>query len=486
MENYEMEEQFVEEKKAGMGIRDFLTIFFKRRTMILSIFFSTVVITTVVTLFLPTMYEATSTLLVRMGREYLYRPEVGGDKSPMVSINQGQMVDSEIALLTSRDLVKKVITSLTVQTIYPDLVGKPLENAVMRFQKNLTAIGGNKTTMIEVSFQHKDPRIAAKAVNLLVDLYKEKHLQVFNGSDPSFLDKQLDSYEKKLKESTDNLESFKRKNQVFSPDEQRTLLLNQRSELDTELKSAINNVEALQRRLVSLKGLKKEVAADSTLSSSAERDRVVDESKSKLFTLQLEEQELLKKYKEENRLVQNVRNQIKIVKGFVAEQEQPGSSKTGKGNSVYLDMERERVRTVADLSSEQAKIGTMKGQMAQIDGELQVLEQRDKEMQNLKSKTDIMAKSYQTYAEKKEESSISEDMNRNKMANVSVVQTAEIPVNPVKSKKRRNLAMGLGFGAAVALGLAFLLEFTSQVFSTPESAEKYLGLPVLATIALKK
>jgi uncharacterized protein involved in exopolysaccharide biosynthesis len=71
-----------------------------------------------------------------------------------------------------------------VDVLYPSLaidpprMLTPLEAAIHTFEKNLSVEGIKKSTVIEISFQHKDPRRAAKAVNLLVDLLKEKHLQV--------------------------------------------------------------------------------------------------------------------------------------------------------------------------------------------------------------------------------------------------------------------------------------------------------------------
>jgi uncharacterized protein involved in exopolysaccharide biosynthesis len=490
MEDIVIEEPLMAEREEIKGIRDFLTILFKHRTKILIIFFSIVTTVTIGTLLLSPVYEAKSTLLVKMGREYIYRPEVG-DKSPTVSVNQAEMIDSEVTIITSRDLVEKVITALKVETIYPELAKSPparmtpLEAAIIHFQKKLSAEGVKKSNMIEVTFQHKDPRIAARALNLLVDFYMVKHLQVYSSAESPFLDKQLNTYDRKLKESANNLESFKRNNGVFSLEEQRSLLLKQRSDLDTALKNSINTVEALQKRLVSLKELKQGVASDSTLYTTSERDKIIDESRSKLLSLELEEQELLKKYKEENRLVQHVRNEISMVKGFLTEQEKSINGKIGAGNVVYQETEKERVKTEADLSAERAKVVTLKGQVAQLASELQALDRQDKELQSLKRESAIVEKSYQAYAEKSEEARISDDMNRSKMSNVSVVQAATVPAEPVKSKRLRNVALGIVIGAVSGLGFAFFSEFTSQVFSTPESVERRLGLPVLATIARK-
>src|SRR5664280_2010122 len=169
------------------NLRDFLTVLFKHKTKIVAIFLATVITVTVGTFMLSPVYEAKSTLLVKIGRENIYHPEVG-DRSPMISINQEEVVNSEINILTSQDLIEKVITALKIENIYPEVLKSswlediglrtkviPMQAAVLKFKKALTAEGIKKSSVIEISFQHKNPQMAAKAVNMLADLYKEKH-----------------------------------------------------------------------------------------------------------------------------------------------------------------------------------------------------------------------------------------------------------------------------------------------------------------------
>ena len=201
--------------------------------------------------------------MVKFGREYVNRPEVGSAQPLLMSLNQEEVVNSEIQILSSRELIEKVLTTLKVETVYPDLVKSPpskmtpLQAAILAFEKKLTVEGVKKSNVIEVSFQHKDPQVAARAVNLLVDDYKEKHLQVFSDPQSSFLEKQLADYEQKLKESESRMEAFKQKNRVFSLEEQRSLLLKQRMELDTSLKTTRNQVDELRNKLSSLKSQQK-------------------------------------------------------------------------------------------------------------------------------------------------------------------------------------------------------------------------------------
>jgi capsular polysaccharide biosynthesis protein len=77
-------------------------------------------------------------------------------------------------------------------------------------------------------------------------------------------------------------------------------------------------------------------------------------------------------------------------------------------------------------------------------------------------------------------------MNRQKMDNITVIQEATVPLAPEKPNKRKIALMGLLLGACLGIGSAFFFEYVRQGLSTPESAEKRLGLPVLSTFPYKK
>ena len=295
------------------------------------------------------------------------------------------------------------------------------------------------------------------------------------------------AYEQRLKESQNQLEAFKQKYRVFSLDEQRTLLLKQRTDLDTSFKISQNQVGELQNKLSSLKNQMRTVSKDVPLYTETERYKITDDAKAQLLGLQLKEQELLHKYNEDTPLVINVRKEIKIVRNFIKEQEEDlkGKVRTGQ-NIVYQDIEREMIKTQAELSSQEAKSATLRGQIAQLDREIQTLDLRENELQNLKRELASNERNYKTYLEKVEEALISDDLNRLKMANISVIQAATAPAKPIKPKKALNILLGIILGAVSGLGIAFFSEYSNQGLSTPESAERRLGLPVLGTIPFRE
>lgn len=454
-------------------MRDFLTIIFKHKNKILIIFLATVITVTVGSFLLPPTYEAKSSLMIKFGREYVYFPEVG-DTQPTISFQsfkQEEIISSEIQILTSRDLTIKVINAIGVDSLYPDIVKAPprkmtpLEAAVLEFEKNLSVENIKKSNVIEVSLQHKDPEIAARAVNELVEFFKEKHLQVLSNQKSSFLEKQLNIYQQKLKESEDYLEAYKQKHKIFSLDEQRSLLLKQRVDLDTSLKTTQNRIQEIKQVLSSSESPTLMPSKNAPFYTETKRYEVIDDAKTKLLSLQLREQELSGKYTETSRVIANIRKEINLVKESLKEQEKDLAE--------------------AELGSMESQGATIKQQLNRLDEEIRTLDLREKELQNLKREVATNEKNYKTYLSKSEESRISEDMDLQKMANINIIQEAFIPVEPIKPRKALNIALGIILGALSGLGFAFFSEHISEGLSTPESAERHLDLPVLTTISNK-
>jgi uncharacterized protein involved in exopolysaccharide biosynthesis len=476
-------------------LRDFLTVLFKHKTKMLVVFFSVVVTVTVLSFLLPPTYEAKSSMLVKFGRENLYSPEAGSN-SPVVSFGQQnaeEILNSEVEILTNGDLADRVITAIGVEKLYPDLIGKtyrsgvtPKDVAIIRFGKKLSVEGVKKSNVIDVSFQHRDPRLAAQVVNLLVDYFKEKHLQVYSDPKSSFLEEQLVEYRQKLTASENALQGFKQTEGVYSLDEQRNLMLRQRMELDTAYKGTQNNIMSLQQKLASLKAQSRTIAEGGNTFAASEQGKILTDAKSKLLDLQLKEQELLIKYKEESPPVKDVRKEIRMTKDFLAAQEKDVTSQVRTGNLVYQETEKERIKAEADLRAQEAKLASLGPQIARVDSALKNLDMQEKQFQDLKRETATNERDYLTYKEKWEEARISDDMNRKKMANISIIQAAAAPTEPVRPRKAFNIALAIVFGTVSALGIAFLAEYLGHTFNTAQDVEQRLGLPVLTTITASR
>jgi polysaccharide biosynthesis protein PslE len=498
--------------------RDALVVFFKHKALLLLVFLAIVIPTTVITLSLPPVYQSSATLLIKFGREYLYRPEVGEGKA-ILQANYGLMQEAlpnaEIEILTSRDLQEKVIARLGIDRLSPahdnwydwrDVKQKVITSlgiinlfssrhaslsqnhdsmgdAVKRFAKQLTVERLKKSDVLRVSFQHDDPQLAAQVVNVLIDLFQEKRLRVFK--DPNalvFLQQQVATYQQQLEEAERKLRDFLQANPNFSHTHQRSLMLTSREATETALKTTWSRIAELQKKLVFLQGQMQFIVEN--IPVSVEPEAAVDTAKSRLLALLLREQELLNKYKDQHPQVRSVRKEIEQAKAFLRDASGGNRVIVGK-NALHQDIKREMIQTEAELRAQEGKAVILTQQLAHTDPELQALANTEKELRELQREQIRTEQNYQVYLTKLEETRLVDEMDRQKLANISVVQAATVPIDPIRPRKRFYVTLGVLLGAFAAVGLVFFSEYMGQGLSTPESVERRLGLPVLVAIPVK-
>lgn len=66
--------------------------------------------------------------------------------------------------------------------------------------------------------------------------------------------------------------------------------------------------------------------------------------------------------------------------------------------------------------------------------------------------------------------------------NVSTIDPAIAPANPIKPNKLMNVAIAGVLGVMVSVGLVFVLEFLDRTYKTPTDVERHLGLPIIGAI----
>jgi uncharacterized protein involved in exopolysaccharide biosynthesis len=103
--------------------------------------------------------------------------------------------------------------------------------------------------VIEVSLRNTDPQVTARAVNLLVERFKDKHLEAFgDGQSMKFLEEQAAKASDELRVSEAALLEFQAKHPQFSLEDKDQLLLQEHTQLETALRDAENQIVAARQR----------------------------------------------------------------------------------------------------------------------------------------------------------------------------------------------------------------------------------------------
>ena len=234
-----------------------------------------------------------------------------------------------------------------------------------------------------------------------MDFSKIKPLVEKSGLASAFIEKQLRQRRLELEDVEGRLKDFKQNNGLISLDVQRSLLLTQRQDLDTSLKSAQNQAEGLNQKLAWLKNQLIQTPDRVPLSSVSGRQSIINQAKSNLLSLQLEEQELLTKYQVSHRRITGLRKEIQLIQDFLKAQGDQLEDKvtTGK-NPLYQNIELDLVRTEAELVSVKAQSEVIKQQIQEVDQELARLASLENRLQSMRREVADSERNYLDYLTK--------------------------------------------------------------------------------------
>ncbi|WNM57981.1 GumC family protein [Candidatus Nitrospira allomarina] len=474
------------------SIRDILTILFKHRYEIIAIFVFFTIISLIISMKMTPIYRAESSLMVKVGREHMYSAEVG-DQNPKMVFDLETLIDPEITILTSRDLSRKVVEAIGVKNLYPEIFEEneltisPLEAALINFSGNLSVTRSGKSNVILVNFEHAIPEIAARAVNLLGEFWKEKHLAIFSNPQASFLEDQVETFREKLEQSETVLQDFKRENRISSLLDQRALLLEQRQNLDSRLKSNEDEVKGLGSKIFSIRDQLKDIAEYIPIMTVNEQlHQRIAETRNEYLALKRKEQQFLGKYQESSRIITDIREEIALIQASIQDQEEQLKDQVTRGrNPVFQDLQLALLKTESEVSSLNTKQEVILRQIKEVDTQIVHLNALEKQFDALQREVHKDQENLRMYVEKFEMAHVSTEMDNRQMANVSVIQTASIPIQPIKPNKSFILCFGIVLGMLSGTAWAFVAEFFKGGYTRPEQASLEQGIPVLTSIRYK-
>ncbi len=477
------------------NLRDYLSIFFKHKTSIIVAF----VVISIIGIALAFVYkkwiyepkfEARSSLLVKTGWEN-YSPDLSLEKRQGSPVNQADVLGSEISILQSRELKEKVISSLKPGNIFPQLAKAPYEGhsnndaALALMEKHLVVSPEKRGNIIDVVFDGNDPSRLAPVVNLLVSYYIDKRTDIYK--DPKavlFLEKKADEYRQKLLESEDRLKAFRQETKIVSFDEERDMLLKRRSDLAGTLTATANGIKEIEEKIAEFE---KQLASIPKTATTATAYDMTKDAGGKLLNLQLQEQELVAKYKEDNRLIANIRAQIAMVKEYLEKNSANAKPGAAPADPVYQDVQKQILSNKVELGASKIRYAALEKELGELNAQIQAFEALGNRYKELTRDLSANEENYRGYRQKLEEARIYDELDRQKMTSVSVLEPAGVPIAPVNPPKPFILLIAAAIGAAIlgSFGIAYMRELAKQVMSTAMEVERKLDLPVLITIPIR-
>jgi len=478
----------------SINLRDGASALFRRRGLVLFTFLAVVLGTAVVTWRLPSKYESRMKILVKNQRvDVAITPQATGGAPVGVDTDVSENeINSEIELLTSRDLLTQVAKDTGLgQAGAASFWKKPvpeaerIEKAATDLSKDLVITPVKKANVISISYSANSPEVAAAVLKELGELYLEKHLKLHHPTGASdFFKEKADQYETQLHESEKQLSNFQQDNSLVVLSQQKDLTLQKTAEAKAKLleseaavNEATNRIKRIEQQLA---GTPKRIV---TQSKSIPAQYSAERLNTMMVELQNRRTQLLTKFRPDDRLVREVDDQIRTTKDALAKAEsQTATEQNTDLNPLRQTLEAEYSRARLEQTGAQARRDTLAAQLRDYESGLRKLEGDTTRHDDLQRQVKETEENYQLYAKKREEARIADELDRQKITNVSIAEAPAVPRIPSSPNRPLNLLLGVFVAAFLSLGTVFTAEMLGDTIHTPRQLEALTGATVLATV----
>lgn len=410
------------------------------------------------TVLAPKMYTATATLVIDIKPDPVSSMLYGGAASPA-------MMNTQVEVIRSDRVAVRVVRNLKLTEV-PEIrklwekISKgdgSIEDWLVEFMlKNVDVqVARAGSNVVNVAYRGTEPQFVATIANAFVQAYLETAVEL--RVDPAreysgFFGKQVDEARAALEAAQLRLSKFQQAQGIIATDER----------YDVEMA----RLNMLSQQLVSLQALSGEsssrqaqVATNAANLSEVLNNPLVAALKTDVNRAEARVQELSARYGDKHPQVVEARATLNEQRARLAAETR---NVTG-GVSVSARIDRAREGQVrASLEEQRAKVLRLK----EVRDQSSVLA---RDVENAQRSYDLLLNRYNQ----------SNLESQNRQSNASMLARATPPGAPSSPKVAANLMIGLFFGIAVGLGVAFSLEQFDKRIRVPGDAITALGLPVI-------
>ena len=476
------------ESDEGLDLRAYGRILHKRLPTILIVFFILFTTILVVTLRQRSVYRAQVLLEIQKENpdiptiKELYELEAVSDAYLRTQYN----------ILASESLSRRVIEQLRLDTlpefnsprwwqIWPKTkkpstaqtfaIGpvpaggdRELSQRVLeRFQDQLTVDPVNRSRLVTVRFDSRDPELAARVVNTLAADYVDQSLEArwqATQKAAEWLTQQLVGVKAKLEKSEDELQSYARHHGLVF--------------LETD-KGASQNVanerlQQLQEQLTKAQTERYEKEALYRLVQTGEyeslpgvfENKLIQDLSERLAELKREHAQLSTTFNADYPRVKEIQSQIDEIEGSLREERQRAADRIANDYSAAV----RRENLVQQGLGEQQK-------------QVSLIAEKSVQYSILKREVDTNKQLYEGLLQRLKEAGVSASL---KASNIRIVDSAEPPARPVKPRIALNLMVAAFLGLGLGVCAAFFQERMDDTLKGDDDVERLFGLPSLALI----
>lgn len=477
--------------------RSCLAILLRHRRLVIWSFVAIFAVAATISLLWEGRYQASMLILVDQNERA--DPVVSGQSNAPPVINHNgvsvEELNSEIALLRSRDLLRTVVMDCDL-TSHPGYLTRleirfrnlsPQEitaNSVRSLAQKLRIEVLPMSNMIQVSYRSSDPHQAAEVLHTLAELYMKKHAAVHRPPGvETFFQQQTRAFQQDLAAQQAQLVSFTRNYGVVSAQVQMEASLQGLSEfqaMQEQNDAALAGTEQRIRELEAEHGVLHPRLT--TQVKNSDNAQLLQSLKSTLLGLEIKRTDLLEKFKPSYRPVQEVEKQLEQTRQAIASAEADPWQEVTTDTDPDFELVREEItKARANLADYQARTIALARAVQNYRAQAGWLQREGIAQQNLMREVKTTEANYLLYLSKGEEARIAEALDSRRILNVAMAEAPSVPALPVHSSAWYLVLSGF-IACICSVGLAFVADSFDSTLRSPNEAEMLLAVPVLGAL----
>lgn len=460
---------------------DVVGLLFRELGVMLVVFALIVAVGAAAVLMMKKTYTAGASIFAGVGQEYVYQPRIGTAERGAVP-QQGEIVQSEAAILNSREVKRRTVEALGPTVILGEAPksGDGRTDAMKALTSGMEVSIAPTSPVIGVSYETDDAERAARILNALVEQYLRYRREVFQDRATPAIRAQREAFEGDLADADAAYETFLTTNAIGDFAAAKAALAATYQTTFAERLSVQAQLNQADRRLQTLVALQQGTPAEIALQQDlniAAQDQILQ--------LRTEREQLLSRYQPDAQPVKDIEARIAQLTAYVGTGTAIGAKEVRTGpNPVWVELETTRITTQAERDSLSARLAVLDRQVGELRARQTRLTQLESENATLAGSREVLTTAIREFQQRESQSRADNALVAAGADKVTVIERATPPLRG-KSLKLPLLIAVILFAGFTALCVGLIRIFLRRGLPTPQVISRTLDMPVLAVAPLK-
>lgn len=311
--------------------------------------------------------------------------------------------------------------------------------------------------LVDVGYQSRDPKLAADVANALVQRYIQQNLElrVQTAREASiWLNQRLAEQQRRVQESEVALQQYRSTHADVVTSQRQNVTAQRLAELSSAATRARTDRISAEALLQEIQRVSESPATDATPLSAP--NPVIQQLRQELMSLQRQEAELAQQ-------LGSLHPSLVAVRTAIGRVEAQLNDETARlTQSLRREVEAARSRE-----------GSLAAALAAQEQVTLTLDRRGMQFDTLQREVESNRQLFEALRDRAKQTEISSEL---KIANVQIIDPAEVPRQPYAPRTMLVLALALLLGVPLACGTAFAIEYTDTRIKSPEDVRPLLGV----------